>query len=226
MKSLLRSARQAVRRRSIQRRADEIGAMFLAPNYVYFDRFGPESVVVDVGCGSEAELSKHLIAAHGVRAFGVDPTRKHAPTLAAVADATGGAFTHLPLAVTSPPGTLTFHESTENESGSVLEGHANVRRDPTRAYEVEAVDLRGLAARVGGGPVALLKLDLEGGEYALLDAVTADALAPFGQVLVEYHPHCIPDRSDADSARLTARIAGFGWTPHPITARDVLFYRP
>jgi hypothetical protein len=57
----------------------KMGMQFFDPNYVYFGGLNESSVIVDVGCGYEAEFSKHLIDKYNLEAFGVDPTRKHAP---------------------------------------------------------------------------------------------------------------------------------------------------
>lgn len=224
MKALLRSLRDTAAQQLRRQRATRAGAAFFPPNYVFFDTLGPESTVVDVGCGHEAELSEHLIATRGVRAFGVDPTRKHAPHLQALEARTDGRFTHLPVAVAAESGSMTFHESAQNESGSLLTSHTNVTTDEIRAYDVEVYALADLAERVGGS-VDLLKLDLEGAEYDLLEAVTAEDLAPFRQILVEFHHHCVPDRSPEDTQRLTERLRNFGLKTFDISSRDVLFFR-
>jgi FkbM family methyltransferase len=201
-----------------------LGITFRPPNYVYFDAFTESSVVADVGCGHEAELSRLLIKEHGLRAFGVDPTRKHAPYLRELEQTTAGRFTHLPFAVTCANGPLTFHESDENESGSVLRGHANILQDRTHDYEVESVDLTHLARRLGGGNVDLLKLDLEGAEYDLLAHVSGAALQPFSQLFVEFHHHCT-DHSVRETKALVARIARAGFKVFTLDAHNYLFYR-
>ena len=223
MRSYLRTLRNAAAQQLRRLRAARAGAAFFPPNYVFFDLFRPDGVVIDVGCGHEAELSAHLVSTCGVRAYGVDPTRKHAPHLQALEEHTRGRFAHLPLAVASEAGTLTFHESITNESGSLLTSHDNVRRDEVRVYEVEACTLPVLAERVGA-PVDLLKLDLEGAEYGLLEGLTAEDLEPFDQILVEFHHHCIPGRTAEDTRRLVDRLQGYGFQAFWVSERDVLFY--
>src|SRR5256886_3562008 len=77
-------------------RMHELGISWYPPNYVFFDTLGPSSIVADVGCGYEAEFSRHMIDAHGLRAVGVDPTRKHALFLSELEKSSQGRFTHLP----------------------------------------------------------------------------------------------------------------------------------
>ena len=125
IRKLERTVRFEFRRLQARRK----GVLFSRPDYIYLDRFGTDSIVVDVGCGHVAEFSKHVMEAYGAKAYGVDPTRKHAPFLKQLGADTNGAFVHLPLAVTSSSGRLQFKESAENESGSVLDDHRNVLAD-------------------------------------------------------------------------------------------------
>ena len=141
--------RKIARVLSIRRRKNALlkrGVSFLFPNYIFFDVFDESSVVVDVGCGSEAELAIHMVEAHSLQAFGVDPTRKHAAALKALEEKTQGKFKHISKAVARQKGHLVFHQSMENESGSLLQDHRNVQNDNIESYEVETLtlnDLRG-----------------------------------------------------------------------------------
>lgn len=220
----LRRARRLAQIASRKREAKRRGIAFAPPNYIFFDRFGPDSTVIDVGCGSEAEFARHLIDTRGVRAFGVDPTRKHAAQLQALEQQTDR-FKHLPLAVAGQAGALTFHESVVNESGSLFDSHTNVRSDNTRSYQVEAVTLPDLLQRVGVDTVDLLKLDLEGAEYELLAGVQPLDLAPFQQLFVEFHHHAIAERTERDTRDVVATIKRAGLESFSLDDHNVLFYR-
>ena len=106
-----------------RRKAKRLGAQFSPPNYVFFDNFDSNSIVLDVGCGYEAEFAQFMIEKHGLRAFGVDPTKKHFDSLKKIEDSTEGKFRHLAAAVSKEGGKITFNESNENESGSILSDH-------------------------------------------------------------------------------------------------------
>ena len=220
----VRRLRDAVTRPFLLREMQRRGLNFYPPNYVYRDAFGPASVVADVGCGYEAEFSRHMIATHGLRAFGVDPTRKHAAALRALVETSGGRFMHLPLAVTSANGVTTFHESRQNESGSILPEHTNVRQDETIAYEVETVSLDELRRRLGSETVDFLKLDLEGAEYDLLRDVSPEVLRPFAQVFVEFHHHCT-NHTVEETRAVVRRIAEAGFRVFTLDEHNYLFYR-
>jgi FkbM family methyltransferase len=191
---------------------------------VYFDTFTEASVVADVGCGYEAEFSRHMLDQHGLRAVGVDPTRKHAPFLRELEGSSQGRFRHLPVAVSRENGVLTFHESRQNESGSLLATHTNVQRDDTNDYEVESVSLPELTRRLGGGSVDFLKLDLEGAEYDLFERVSEEDLRPFGQIFLEFHHHCT-DHTVAETKEVVDRISRNGFKVFTLDRHNYLFYR-
>lgn len=206
------------------RRARREGLVFVEPNFVYRPDLPPDAVVIDAGCSYEADFSVCLIRRHNVRAFGVDPTRKHAAALRALEGQNGGRFVHLSCAIAAADGVLRFYESSVNESGSLLDDHVNVVRDEITSYDVEALTLSSLLKRLALSRVDLLKLDLEGAEYAILEGATAEVLRPFRQIFVEFHHHAVTDYSERDTRRIAARVCGFGFTAFSLDDHNYLFY--
>jgi FkbM family methyltransferase len=221
---VLRRAILVARKGRRRRQAERLGIRYVPPNFIYRDTLGPDDVVLDAGCANDADFSKHMIRAHGVRAFGIDPTQKHAPALARLEGELDGRFQHVPVAIAARDGTLTFHESSENVSGSILEDHINIARDHIRSYQVEAVSLSGLLRRLGLQRAALLKLDLEGAEYELLNAIDADTLQLFDQLFVEFHHHAVPRFSQEDTLQVVRRIQGLGFEAFSLDDENYLFY--
>jgi FkbM family methyltransferase len=219
-RKILRVVRFHLRRMAAHRR----GILFSKPDYLYLDRFDDSKVLIDVGCGHVAEFSRYVIERYGARAFGVDPTRKHAPFLKEIEDAMNGRFTHVPVAVAAVEGAIAFNESRTNESGSVLADHTNVKSDETVSYDVEAVTLRGLLARVGMTGAEYLKLDLEGAEYDLLEAVQREELLPFQQIFVEFHHHAVDRFSKQDTARIVRALEAMGLTSATFDDHNYLFH--
>ena len=209
-----------------RQKANKKGISFLRPNYIFVGDFDSSSLLIDVGCGHEAEFALYAIEAYGCRTVGVDPTKKHEPFLTAIEEKTEGRFRYLNCAVASTNGTLTFFESTENESGSLLDNHTNVLRDHVYSYDVEAVTLRKLLEKIGVEEADFLKLDLEGAEYNLLESVDINDLSRFRQVFVEFHHHCIPDRSKQDTEELAASLREMGLKSFSLDDHNYLFYWP
>lgn len=201
------------------------GISFFDPNYVFLDRFEESSTVIDVGCGSEAEFSLFMIHKYGLNAYGVDPTRKHAPSLKKLEEQTGGKFQHLPLAVSVENGSIMFHESSDNESGSLLLEHINIQNDETRSYEVESVSPKELLSRLGLSRVEFIKLDLEGAEYELLQGLKKEDLEPFRQIFIEFHHHCT-GYTEKDTRKRVKQLAHMGFKVFSLDLHNYLFYKP
>ena len=200
------------------------GIRFVRPNYIFYDRFDGNSVMIDVGCGYEAELAMHLVKHYGIRSFGLDPTRKHAPALKLLEKASQGKFTHIGKAVARTKGRLVFHESEQNESGSLLEDHTNVANDTIQSYEVDTVTLKELPAITGTTQVDFLKLDLEGAEYDLLSDLDREDLIGIKQLFVEFHHHCISRYSPRDTLSIVKNLESIGLKSHTLDEHNFLFY--
>lgn len=220
LRKIKKEASIAKRRRALMSQ----GFSFLAPNYIFLDRFSADSTIVDVGCGSEAEFCIHMDRAYSAKTYGVDPTRKHAEALARIESSTKGRFKHIPKAVASSAQNLTFFESVENESGSIRQDHRNVENDTVRSYEVESLTLTSLREEIGRESVDFLKLDLEGAEYDLLPSVKKEDLLPFQQVFIEFHHHCLDAYSKEDSFKLVERLSSFGLQFVTMDDHNYLFY--
>lgn len=214
-----------IKKRSRLRHARREGLAFVEPNFIYRPDLSPQSVVIDAGCSYEADFSVWMIRRHGVRAFGVDPTRKHGEALRSLEQQYGGRFVHVPCAISAVDGLVTFHESRQNESGSLLGDHVNVLHDEITSYEVDAVTLASLLGRLGLTTVDILKLDLEGAEYEILERATAEQLHPFRQMFVEFHHHAVSHYTERDTRRIVDLVAGCGFVTFSLDDHNYLFYR-
>jgi FkbM family methyltransferase len=182
-------------------------------------------VIVDVGCADDADFSIHLIHRFGVTCYGVDPTRKHAAALRDLQERHRGRFHYLPRAVAATSGILRFSESETNVSGSLLDDHSNVRRDPTNFYDVQAITLPELVRTIGVASVDLLKLDIEGAEYELIQRLGKGDLDPFQQMFIEFHDQVVDRYSVADTRQAIKTICSHGFRAFSLDDRNFLFYR-
>lgn len=221
VRKIRRLALVAWRKREMRR----LGISFYPPNFIYRPQFTPESIVIDGGCGYEADFSQHLIKAFGLRSIGIDPTRKHFPLLKKVEEVTSGRFRHHQLVISAQDGWLTFYESGQRESGSLLSTHSNMQRDDVTSYLVESITLSSLIKRIGVDHIDLIKLDLEGAEYDLLRSVKAEDLIPYDQIFIEFHHHAVPQYSMVDTKEAVETLAGFGFKVFSLDNHNYLFYR-
>jgi FkbM family methyltransferase len=205
--------------------ARKSGIIFLRPNYIFIDKFTGSSVIIDAGCGYDADLSVQLIRRYGLTSFGLDPTHKHALSLQQLERGSNGKFKHLKVAVASFDGEAMFHESLDNVSGSLSGEHQNILTDRIASYTVETVSLRNLPLRVGHDTIAYLKLDLEGAEYQLLANLTEAELMPFDQIFVEFHHHCVRPYSKKDTESAVLSIKERGFNSFSLDDHNFLFFR-
>ena len=220
-----RRVRRDLKKYARLRDARRNGLVYVEPNFVYRPDLSSTSVVIDGGCSYQADFSVYLMRRHGVRAFGVDPTRKHGSALRELEIRYPNRFVHVPCAIAAADGDLTFTESETNESGSLLQDHVNVMQDRTTSYHVRALTLASLLDHIGVDAVDILKLDLEGAEYELLDGTTPEQLRPFKQVFVEFHHHAVSRFGEADTQRIVRRLSSFGLNAFSLDDHNYLFYR-
>ena len=219
---LRRVAAKALRVRRLKR----AGIEYLAPNYLFApDRLGEAPVVVDCGCGSEAEFSIAMIERYGATAFAVDPAKKHRAALARLEERHAPDFRHFALAVSDAEGTVIFSESVTRESGSILIDHANLLVDETVSYEVRSVTVAALLDRLGLQRCDLLKLDLEGAEYDLLRRADAGELRRVEQLFVEFHHHAVARYGVEDTLAAVERVGAVGFQAWSLDDRTYLFLR-
>jgi FkbM family methyltransferase len=202
------------------------GLEYASPNYLFNPSLlGTAPVVIDTGCGYEAEFSLFMIANKNARAFAIDPTRKHAPQLEALTVKHPDAFTYFQMALAGRNGTITFHEPVHFESGSIEVDHGNISRDDTNVYQVEAVTPGELMSRLGLHQADMLKLDIEGAEYNLLENVGREELIRFRQLFIEFHHHTIASRTPAHTLALVDKIRGFGFSSYSLDDHNFLMVR-
>ncbi len=225
IKKAIRTISRKLKKRFRLIEARRKGFKYEAPNFIFFPNLSSNSVVIDAGCSYEADFSLYMIKHYGLKAYGVDPTLKHRKALAVLEEKYKGNFMHMPLAIGAVDSTLTFYESENNESGSMLKDHVNVRQDKTISYEVEVVTLKSILPKIGVEKIDILKLDLEGAEYDLLHGINKDDLLPFNQIFIEFHHHALKQFNKTDTKRMVERICNLGYKSFSLDDHNYLFYR-
>lgn len=186
-------------------------------DHTFLPRFiDRDSVVVDLGAHLGA-FSHAMIRAFGCRCLAVEarpdfyariPPDPRLETIHA--------------AVVAEPGEVTLNLCSISMGASVGEF-----RDAavTGRVTVPGLTLADLLDRLGGDEVALLKMDIEGAELAVLENAPSEVLSQFGQMTVEFHEfRGLMRRRDVRRVRCRLRRLGFApvkfFEPHNI---DLLF---
>jgi FkbM family methyltransferase len=206
-------------------RAKFLGIKFLQPNFIFKNNINSSSIIVDVGCGFEADFSKTLINKYNLNSFGIDPTKKHQTMLRDYEKQSNGKFKYLNYAISPIQGKITFRESIENESGSILTDHINVLQDTINEYEVDSITLKQIPEKTGIDKIDILKLDIEGVEYELFYQISDDDLSAFSQIFVEFHHRSIQRYSRKNTKEIVNLIRSKGFKVITLDSDNYLFYR-
>jgi len=198
----------------------EHGGWSLSPHYL---RRG--SIVYSLGVGDGISFDLALIKQFGVEVHAFDPTPasanwledQHAPP----------AFHFHPWAVTGRNGTLTLYPRTKRDGSKsdimyTMVPEAAVLQN---GVEVPAFSIPTLMKKLGHDRVDLLKMDIEGAEYEVLDTLIASAARP-QQLLVEFH-HRFPSLDKSMTADIIDRLRMVGYRIFSVsgTGREVSFIR-
>lgn len=162
------------------------------------------SVVYSFGVGQDASFDLALIERFGATVHAFDPTPR---SLAWVEQQSWPPqFRFHPLGVAAADGTLTLHPPPDPSHVSFS---PVARKGGGEAVEVPVRTVRSLMAELGHDRVDLLKADIEGAEYEVIDDLLAHGPRP-GQLLLEFHHHLpsIP-LSRTKQAIAALRAAGY-----------------
>lgn len=205
--SLSRAAGGMFRRlRGRPRHGVELDArsVFLGTEYggyaVLPERLGPETIVYSVGLGEDISFDLALIERFGCRVYGFDPTPRSIAWLES--QTLPDAFELHRFGLADFDGVARFAppQNPAHVSHSLLES------ETASAVEFPVKRLSTVLAELGHQRLDVLKLDIEGAEYAVLEEMLGLGVLP-GQLLVEFHHgmHAIPlARTEAMLDRLIA----------------------
>ena len=182
-------------------------------------------MVVDLGPGCDANFSKEMMARFSAQCLAFEPTKKHHRALLELEKASAGRFRLVGKAAAGECGRRTFYEVQRQESGSLIEGHSNVAAGALESYEVEVADFKAIFEITNTRKVDVLKIDVEGAEYDLLLRAPSELLAKTGQVLVEFHHHCVVGVSEADNERVIERLTQLNFLHHSVDGVNYIFFR-
>lgn len=185
---------------------------------------GTSAVVYSLGVGEETGFDEELINTYGAEVHAFDPT----PTTFAWLEKIQlpDAFHFHPWAVTATDGTLTlYHRLKKNGSKSramlTMVPEAGAEDD---ALHVPAYCLSTIREKLRHTTIDLLKMDIEGAEYEVLDSLIASDIRPT-QLLVEFH-HRFPSIGKEKTAGVIRRLRDIGYRIFAISAngREVSFF--
>lgn len=163
------------------------------------------SEILSVGLGEDVSFDLAAIDRFGCRVHGCDPTPK---SLAWVrGQVLPQRFLLYPLGLGEEDGTVEVIPPADERhvSFSATRG----RDQGGAAVTIEICSLPTLMARIGLTRVDALKMDIEGFEYGVVDALVAGTILP-PQLLIEFH-HGMYTYTAADTNRAVERLRAIGY---------------
>ena len=173
------------------------------------DGLDERSVVYSLGVGDDIGLDLTLIGKHGVTVHAFDPTPNSIEMLAG--RDLPSRFKFHPWAVAAQDGSLTFYPRLKKDGSTSEVMFTMVAEEATRAdaIEVPAHTLQTIMGKLGHSRIDLLKMDIEGAEYEVIEGMLASSILP-RQLLVEFH-HRFPGNGLPRTAALIERLRGAGY---------------
>ncbi|MDJ0918507.1 MAG: FkbM family methyltransferase [Woeseiaceae bacterium] len=187
------------------------------------DGLGESAVVYSLGVGDCIDFDLDLIERHGVTVHTFDPT-PYAHEWIGRQDLPGGLEFH-PWAAAGEDGTLRlFRRVNQRGKRSVVMWTADDNAGDTDDYiDAPAHTIATMMDKLGHETVDLLKIDVEGAEFDIIDGLKACDRLP-KQLLVEYH-HRFPGIGKRRTAESIARLRELGYRIFAVaeTGREVSF---
>lgn len=183
----------------------------LAGGWLYLpDRLDSRSIVYSLGVGDDITFDLALIERHGLDVYAFDPVPAVASWLETRSDVPRQ-FRFHPWAAAAQDATLRLYPRSRTSDGSAPGMYTAIATGGCAegAVDVPAYSLATMTAKLGHERVDLLKVDIEGAEYDVLDAMLASRLRPT-QLLVEFH-HRFAGLSLDDTAAMAYKLIDEGY---------------
>jgi FkbM family methyltransferase len=148
---------------------------------VLLDRLGPDSVVYSLGLGEDISFDLELIERCGCQVFGFDPTPRSIAWVKAQNPPAQLVVQELGVAAYDGTASFTPPKNPEHISHSISAGSG-----ASGEVKFEVRRLATLLRELGHERLDLLKMDIEGAEYEVVDDLLASGIEPL-QLMLEFH---------------------------------------
>ena len=184
-----------------------------------------DSIVYSLGVGDDIDFDLSVIENYGVEVHAFDPT----PSAIKMLEGRDlpQRFEFHPWAVTARDGSLTFYPRLRKDGAKSDVMYTMIAEEETVDYaiKVPAYSLSTISEKLGHDRIDLMKMDIEGAEYEVLDGLLSSSIKPT-QLLVEFH-HRFPGIGLEKTADIIERLRDAGYQIFAISeiGREVSFLR-
>ena len=189
------------------------------------DLLRPGHIVYSLGVGDTIDFDLQLIESLGVEVHAFDPT-PHAMKWVEEQDVPAGFHFH-PWAAAARDGSLFLYPRIKSDGSKSTVMYTIMEEGQAEAagVEVPALTLASMMKKLGHESIDLLKMDIEGAEYGVIDTLLASDVRP-AQLLIEFHHRFKDiDMQQTVDAIAALRIAGYGLTDIAPTGREFSFVK-
>ena len=191
---------------------------WISGHYIWPAPLSSGSVVIDAGA-HRGQFSAEIIRRFGCKCHLIEAN----PVLATELSVPGAASV-TNAALSAQDGSAPLHLNENLESSSLASNACNPLVSET--VDVETIMLETLMSRLGVEKIDLLKLDIEGAEFGLIDATSDDILRRIDQLTVEFHDFQPRFRGRQLFEKARTRLESLGFVCAVMSFRthgDVLF---
>lgn len=177
------------------------------------------SVIYGGGVGRDITFEHALVKRLGCNVVLFDPSPTGAETMS-LAENQIPQFRFNPVALAGHCGKITFAPPQDQAEGSWFTQKGN-----GASLEVPCVDLATLMRQNGHDHIDLIKLDIEGAEYEVIDHLLKNRLR-IRQILVEFHHQMLPGIRRSQTIRSMLKLVATGYRLLRQDGNNHTFLRP
>jgi FkbM family methyltransferase len=167
------------------------------------DVLSKNSIVISGGVGKDITFEHGLVEKFGCNVILLDPSPTGIETMSLPGNQIPQ-FRYLPVGLAGKPCSLRLSAPLDPVEGSWIPVQAR------EMIEVQCLDIRSVMNQCGCDSIDLLKLDIEGPEYDVLDSIL-DLGIPVRQVLVEYHHGLLPGYTISQTMKSIFKMRKHGY---------------
>jgi len=180
---------------------------------------GPRSIIYSAGVGSDITFEHALVEKFGCEVILIDPSPTGLKTMDLPQNRIPQ-FHFFPVALAARNGKLNLSPPLDAEGDSWF-GQPNARG----GIEVTCADLASLMKQNHHSHIDLLKLDIEGCEYEVIEDIVKRRL-PISQIAVEFHHGILPGFERSQTIRTMLKLIRHGYRLADQTGANHTFISP
>jgi len=160
------------------------GGFFCCP-----DLLNSQSIVYSFGLGEDITFDKAIIEKHDCQVFGFDPTPKSLAWLNTQKIPKGFKYYNFGIGIDSGDVNFFLPKNPDYVSGSIV---VQTNINPEETITIKVKSFSDITKYLGHKKIDVLKMDIEGIEYALIDSIVGTDII-INQILIEFHDRFFED---------------------------------